>query len=333
MEELVVGGFVGGKGRGGPHSRAKWHSTTDDKLHLTLSRIVICRMPNGVHSILSANDADHSRIRRLLANAFSEKALHEQKPLVQKYVDLLIAYVRVRARAGESIDISDWLNFTTFDIIGDLSYGESFNCLQSAAYHPWVTILFDFFKSSALITSTLLFLPGLTPILRWTIPKKSIQGSIDHFNITKAKVHHRLEMGQNRPDFMTRVLRNNGDTGMSVGEIEATFAVLAVAGAETTATALTGIFFHLAKNRHVLERVTKEVRSRFDSEEDMTAENLATKMPYLSAVIEEGLRFCPPVPSGSPRIVPRGGAMVCGNWIPEGVSFCPTQGTLKQPES
>lgn len=30
---------------------------------------------------------------------------------------------------------------------------------------------------------------------------------------------------------------------MSVGEIEATFAVLTVAGAETTATALTGIFF------------------------------------------------------------------------------------------
>lgn len=108
---------------------------------------------------------------------------------------------------------------------------------------------------------------------------------------------------------------------MSVKEIEATFALLAVAGAETTATALTGIFFHLAKNRHVLERVTKEVRARFDGEEDMTVENLATKMPYLSAVIEEGLRSCPPVPTGSPRIVPKGGAMVCGNWVPGGVSF------------
>lgn len=46
---------------------------------------------------------------------------------------MLIAYVRFRARA---VDISDWLNFTTFDIIGDLSYGQSFNSLQSAAYHP-----------------------------------------------------------------------------------------------------------------------------------------------------------------------------------------------------
>lgn len=115
-------------------------------------------MPNGVPSILIANDVvDHSRIRRLLANAFSEKAPHEQKPLLQQYVDLLIASVRVRAIAGESIDISDWLSFTTFDIIGDLSYGEWFNCLQCAVYHFWVTILFDIFKASALIHSTLPF--------------------------------------------------------------------------------------------------------------------------------------------------------------------------------
>lgn len=278
-------------------------------------------MPNGVYSILGANDADHSRIRRILANAFSEKALHEQKPLLQKYVDLLIASVRVRAIAGEPIDISDWLNFTTFDIIGDLCYGESFNCLQSAAYHPWVTILFDFFKATALIYSALIALPGMAPIIQWTIPKKSIQGHIDHFNITKAKVHHRLEMGQIRPDFMTWVLRNNGDKGMSIEEIEATFALLAAAGAETTATALMGILFHLVKNRHVLERVTEEVRTRFDSEEDMTVENSGAKMPYLSAVIEEGLRMCPPVATGAQRVVPSGGAVVCGNWIPGGVSF------------
>lgn len=102
----------------------------------------------------------------ILANTFSEKALHEQKPLLQKYIDLLIASVRNRAIAGEYIDISDWLNFTTFDIIGDLSDGESFNYLQSAAYHPWVTVLFGYFKASALIHSTLLFFPGMAPILQ-----------------------------------------------------------------------------------------------------------------------------------------------------------------------
>jgi len=45
------------------------------------------------------------------------------------------------------------------------------------------------------------------------------------------------------------------------------------------------------------------------------------KLPYLSAVIEEGLRMAPPVPSGLPRVVPADGGMVCGEWLPGGVSW------------
>ena len=39
-------------------------------------------------------------------------------------------------------------------------------------------------------------------------------------------------------------------------------------------------------------------------------------MPYLRAVIEEGLRLYPPVPIGMPRVSP--GASVQGHFLPEG---------------
>lgn len=114
----------------------------------------------------------------------------------------------------------------------------------AAVYHLWVTILFDFQSLGPdSFDPTFFFLPGVTQILQWTIPKKSIQNSIDHFDITKAKVHRCLKMGQIRSNFMTWILRHDGDTSMSVDEIEATLAMLAVTGAETTAKALTGIFF------------------------------------------------------------------------------------------
>jgi hypothetical protein len=51
----------------------------------------------------------------------------------------------------------------------------------------------------------------------------------------------------------------------------------------------------------------------------MTVANLA-KMRYLNAAIEEGLRMFPPAPVGLPRVSPKGGAMVCGRFVPEGVS-------------
>jgi cytochrome P450 len=39
---------------------------------------------------------DHSRYRKSLAHAFSEKALRDQEPLIGKYVDLLIEKLKER---------------------------------------------------------------------------------------------------------------------------------------------------------------------------------------------------------------------------------------------
>lgn len=68
--------------------------------------------PDGGHSIVTANREDHSRHRRLLAHAFSEKALREQEPFFQEYVDLLMRRLRQHAASGP-IDIVQWWNFTT----------------------------------------------------------------------------------------------------------------------------------------------------------------------------------------------------------------------------
>ena len=108
---------------------------------------------NGVHSILSANDADHNRYRRLLSHAFSERALIEQEHLIISYINLLINRLRDCASQEDTaiVDLVKWFNFTTFDIIGDLSLGDSFNCLQKSRLHGWVSILFAQFKAATLI--------------------------------------------------------------------------------------------------------------------------------------------------------------------------------------
>jgi cytochrome P450 len=53
-------------------------------------------------------------------------------------------------------------------------------------------------------------------------------------------------------------------------------------------------------------------------EEDI---NLLTvnNLKYLIAVFNEALRIYPPIPSGLPRIVPKGGEFVDGYYIPEKV--------------
>lgn len=284
------------------------------------------RQVNGVHSIVSANDEDHSRYRRLLAYAFSDKALRQQEPLLQTYVDLLIKRLHEKTDASVTgtavVDIVEWFNFTTFDIIGDLSFGESFHCLEEAQYHPWVSILFSHFKAASLFIGCRYF-PIAERLMRKFLPKQITQNLVDHFAMSKAKVHHRLEQrdGQ-KPDFMSHVLRHNDEKGMSVPEIEATFNMLVLAGSETSATALSGTMNYLLKsaNSSVLQNLVTEIRDSFGQEADITSDRV-NRLPYLGAVIEEGLRLCVPVAIGLPRLVPPGGSTVAGHFLPGGTNI------------
>jgi cytochrome P450 len=95
--------------------------------------------------------------------------------------------------------------------------------------------------------------------------------------------------------------------------------LLIVAGSETTATLLSGATYHLLRNEEALQRLIKEVRSSFDSEEEITLTSVG-KLSYMLACLNEGLRRYPPVAFGMPRVVPEGGANIVGKFVPEDVS-------------
>ena len=266
---------------------------------------------NGIHSILSANDADHARYRRLLAHAFSERALRQQEHLLQSCIDLLISRLHDCASSPDKavVDMVQWLNFTTFDIVGDLTLGESFHCLKESHYHGWVSILFSQFKAAALFVLLRFF--GLDKPVKTLLPKSLLKKRTDHANIANERIHRRLDQGVSadaqRNDFVTYILRHNNEKGMSVPEIEATLRVLVVAGSETTATALSGIMRNLLRKPDTMSKLKKEIHHSFRHVSEICAERV-NDLSYLNSVVEEGLRLCPPVALGMPRLVPAGGA-------------------------
>lgn len=98
---------------------------------------IICQYQFSANVVLltntAANDADHTRQRRLLNHAFSEAALREQEPLMNKYFDLLIQklYEKIDGPTQGKVNIMRWFNFITFDMIGDLCFGEDFGALAN----------------------------------------------------------------------------------------------------------------------------------------------------------------------------------------------------------
>lgn len=276
---------------------------------------------SGHDNLLIASDEDHSRQRRLLAHAFSERALREQEPLIGLYVDLLVKRLhdQVSGPSAGKVDMVKWYNFTTFDVIGDLSFGEPFNCLENDQYHSWVSMVFQGVKGGALLVAAGHY-PWISYLItNFLIPKHLIRMREENLTLSAAKVNRRMEEETNRPDFISYILKHNEtEKGMTKAEIETNANVLIIAGSETIATFLSGCTFYLLKNRHVYDKLVHEIRTAFRTEADITFSALQT-LPYLEAVVNESFRLYPPVAIGLPRVVPEGGAMICDHYIPEGV--------------
>ncbi|RSM17484.1 hypothetical protein CDV31_003734 [Fusarium ambrosium] len=265
-------------------------------------------------TIVNANHEDHKRFRRLLSHAFSEKALRSQEGILNLYIDKFIKRLTQKAHDGAAIDIVSWYNFATFDLIGDLSFGEPFGCLDSGGYHPWVRLVFQHVKAIPYRqVAQYLNMGSLIPYLT---PKHLIKASKQHLELSRETAMKRVASTTDRADFISYILRHNDEKGMSDGEIAINSHMLILAGSETTATLLSGVTFQLLMNKAKLDKLVSEIRSRFDAEDDITLERV-NQLGYLLAVLNEGLRIYPPVPTGLPRLVPSGGEIMDRFWIPE----------------
>ncbi|KAM5520500.1 cytochrome P450 [Fusarium oxysporum f. sp. phaseoli] len=158
-------------------------------------------------SVIAANRENHGRMRKILSHGFSAQSMLEQQPLIQKYVNLLIQRLHENCDDGQRpLDMVTWYNWTTFDIIGDLTFGEPFGCLENSYYHPWVKFVFDRVKGATMITNLSRFPLGKTVVDAF-IPKRLLENFHAHLNLTKEKVAKRMQMGRQRSDFMDAMMK------------------------------------------------------------------------------------------------------------------------------
>lgn len=277
--------------------------------------------PDEPNSIVGFDEDDHARFRRAFANSFSDKAFRDQAPVIESYISLFIDQLKTptagRSCKEKTVNLENWFNYLFFDISGDLSFGESFDCLKSSKAHLWVEISQDFGKGLALIASINRY-PPVDRLLKYVIPKKVLQRSKEHRTMSAAKALKRLALVTDRPDFVTPTKKYNDEKGaMTEQEWQMNMTVIAFAASETMASALTATTRELVQNNGVMHRLTQEIRERFPAEAAITIAS-THHLPYLNAVINEGLRLDPPVAIGVPRVVPGDGDIVCGRWVPGG---------------
>jgi hypothetical protein len=95
-------------------------------------------------------------------------------------------------------------DYTTFDIIGELMYGEPFDCLSKNEMHPWVQLIFDAQHISEIIAYLKQY-PVMRLLINVLIGEKMAAKLTDHKALTKERTERRVALGpegHGKKDFM-----------------------------------------------------------------------------------------------------------------------------------
>lgn len=157
-------------------------------------------------TIISADREHHTMLRRQLAHGFSERSMQAQEPVIREYVDLLMCRLEEHSNNGRNpLNMTSWFNFATFDIIGNLGFGNDFGCLEKSYYHPWVKAITHNLKNIATMRTLVHFVPSY--FLYFLVQVGVLKGRKDFVNYSKDMMRKRQALEVERPDLIEGLLK------------------------------------------------------------------------------------------------------------------------------
>lgn len=147
------------------------------------------------------------------------------------------------------------------------------------------------------------------------------------FSIAVDAVKLRKEKGSDRRHILSKLFEVHKEKPEQLhdGAVFSVRASTILAGNDTTAISIRSIIYEVLKHPACKARLLKEIDELYARKggSKPVTEDEADAMPYLRAVIYEGLRCHPVVGMTLPRVVPASGAEVSGRF------FCPKELSLE----
>lgn len=108
---------------------------------------------------------EHAARRKVWAAAFSDRLLRGYEQRLRKYRHLLVR--RLAGMQGQPVDVCKWVNLYSFDVMGELTFGEGFESLERGEDHWAIKMLNTTMRQIGLFVPiwlllTLLRVPGLS---------------------------------------------------------------------------------------------------------------------------------------------------------------------------
>ncbi|KAH8678562.1 benzoate 4-monooxygenase cytochrome P450 [Tricladium varicosporioides] len=282
----------------------------------------------------------HAQKRKLLNLSFTEKSLRAASGFMITHIDRWIELIAEECKNSTEWtapkDFAERAKFLVFDIMGDLCFGSSPN-IKEPGENPFKSMphnIATYLKFWYPITRS----PFLGLIL-WLRPRgfdalmakitppgikayyQFVHDSINKRSSLQEELREKPESQQRHDMFHFLRESKNPDTdapAYTQEELWAEANMLIIAGADTTAVSLCGIFFYLVHDEIRLKKLTYEIRSTFVSANEIVPGQKLQSCIYLRACIDEGMRLTPAGPSETGREIKAGGAIINGEHYPAG---------------
>ena len=258
----------------------------------------------------------HDRRRKVWVPAFSEKAIRDYETRVTPLVDLLVE--KIAAKKGAPVDAKTWFNLFSFDAMALLAFGKNYGMLERGEKHWALELLDEGMQPLAY------FLPSWFFRLLTKIPfaaegyNKFVKFCVDELTWRVKNPNEADKKGGS--DIMSWILKayQGIDRPERDTMLQADSRLIIVAGSDTTAAALTFLFYYLAKDPEQVKKLREELRPLATG--DWSDKDI-NQAQHLNGCIWEALRLHPPVPSGVQRLTPPEGLEVDGRHVPGNTAF------------
>lgn len=125
-----------------------------------------------------------------------------QADIIDLYISKLIFKLCEKACCEETsvVDLVNWYNCTTFDLIGDLAFGEPFGCLDHGLLHPWARCIVQYLKTAVFHQAFARLHPALAIVME-IFYRSQAKDAKNHVGYGVDLARKRIDTKTDRPDF------------------------------------------------------------------------------------------------------------------------------------
>ncbi|KAK4466256.1 putative cytochrome P450 E-class, group I [Cladorrhinum samala] len=281
----------------------------------------------GAETVLFMQDnAAHAALRSRLQPGYSGKDVDSLDPAVDQRIADFVSLIENKYLSTERefrpMDLAQKAQFLTLDVISDLAIGKCFECLNNDrdvyGQIAFFTNSLPLVVAMSVVPASLVLLQN--PIARALLPKDKLEGIGRMMGLAQENAAKRYGPKKIEARDMLGSFVNHG-LSYTQAWLEQ-FSQIA-AGSDTTATAVRMTLFLLMTNPESYRALQAEIDAaiREGRVSSPIRQDEAKRLPYLQAVIKEGMRVWPPVAGLCPKVCDTE-QIVCGKRIPPGTNVC-----------